>query len=82
MDAVTGPNAAVTFGLLVATVTAAFKYLLDVIKEQKVQLEKSNSALLEQTKVITEIAAEVPMLLKENLEWKERYDALRRDPHA
>lgn len=82
MDATTGPNAAVTFALLVGTVTAAFKYLLDVIKEQKVQLDKSNTALLEQTKVVSEIASEVPMLLKENLEWKERYDALLRDTRA
>ena len=82
MDGVTGPNAAVTFTLLVAVVTAAFKYLLDVIKEQKVQIDKSNSALLEQTKVITQIASEVPMLLKENLEWKERYDSLSHDTRA
>lgn len=82
MDGVAGPNAAVTFTLLVAVVTAAFKYLLDVIKEQKVQIDKSNSALLEQTKVITQIASEVPMLLKENLEWKERYDSLSHDTRA
>jgi len=79
MDAVNGPNAAVTFTLLVATVTAAFRYLLTVISKQDAQIERQNTVIIEQSNGFAEIAAVVPSLLKENMEWKERYEAALRD---
>lgn len=82
MDAVNGPNAAVTFALLVATVTQAFRYLLGVIARQDAQIQKSNDALMELSKASAEVAALVPVLMKENMEWKERYETLTGDQPA
>ncbi len=67
MDAANGPNAIVLFGILVAFASAAFKYLLDVIKEQGDTIKKSNETHIEMSKANTELATLALELLKEKL---------------
>lgn len=76
MDAVDGPNAAVLFTMLVGLATAVIRYLLGIIAKQEAQLQKSNEAISEAVRIMGATAEFMADLLKENLEWKQRYEKL------
>jgi hypothetical protein len=72
-------------GAISAFVGAAFKYLTDTVKTKDSIIEKrdatiaeANKALLDANRGDVELAALVPQLLKENLEWKQRFESVRK----